>query len=239
MILAPDNRPANEVEDILQYLENCDSTHFLDFVEYIFQVDASKHLPSKSEFVDSINSFFDIDDLPYYLTDYVQTEEPGMYRGSPVKYIKVSAYPQVILKESQLVHSEAVKPALKLLTDPAFLSANNEFLEALEDYRKRDYGDCLTKCGSAFESVMKIICEKRKWQYDQKDAAASLLKTIISESNLEPFFTDPLLIVGTIRNRLSKSHGAGAAKKQAPQHIAHYTINSTAAAILLLVEETL
>ncbi len=238
-LLSPDKRPSNEVEDVLQYLETCDSTHFLDFVEYIFQVNAAKYIVSKAQFVDGINSFFEVDDLPYFLTDYIETEEAGVFRGAPASFVKVSAYPQVILKESRLAHSEAIKPTLKLLIEPAFSSANHEFLEALEEYRKRDFGDCLTKCGSAFESVMKVICEKRKWQYDQKDTAGRLIRTIISRSDLEPFFKDALLIVGTIRNRLSNAHGAGVAKKQVQKHIAHYTINSTAAAILLLVEETL
>ena len=49
-----------------------------------------------------------------------------------------------------------------LLRDKSFTSADQEFIEALEDYRKGDYGDCLTKCGSSLESTMKIICDRKK-----------------------------------------------------------------------------
>jgi hypothetical protein len=47
----------------------------------------------------------------------------------------------------------------------------------------------------------------------------------------------PLSIVATLRNRLSKSHGAGIQQRDIPPHIAKYAINATAAAILLLVEQ--
>lgn len=234
-VLAPESRSSDRVEDVLHYLEACDSDHFLDFVEYIFQADAFWRVGAKAEFVDHINSFFDLDDLPYFLTEYVEVEEPGTFHGSPTTFIKVGSYPKVVLRENRLVHAQAVGPALHLLTDPAFSSANSEFLEALQDYRKKDYGDCLTKCGSAFESVMKVICDKRKWPYQQADTASTLLDTIISRTSLEPFFTQPLMLVATMRNRLSKSHGAGTVSKQVPAHVAQFALNATAAAILLLV----
>ena len=113
-----------------------------------------------------------------------------------------------------------------------------EYLEALEDYRKGDYGDCLTKCGSAFESIMKIICDSKKWQYKQTDTASALLSTIINKSGLESYLEQPLIIIATLRNRLSKSHGAGVAPKEVTQNYAKYALNSTAAAIVFLVNET-
>src|SRR4029450_5031974 len=39
------------------------------------------------------------------------------------------------------------------------LCVRGSFLNALEDYRKGDYGDCLTKCTSAFESALKITSD--------------------------------------------------------------------------------
>jgi hypothetical protein len=100
-------------------------------------------------------------------------------------------------------------PALMLLQRPAFKTANLEYLEALEDYRKGDFGDCLTKCGSSFESVLKIICERKKWAYRQTDTASSLVKTVLDNTSLDNYFEPVLMIVATLRNRLSKSHGAG------------------------------
>jgi hypothetical protein len=80
----------------------------------------------------------------------------------------------------------------------------------LEDYRKGDYGDCLTKCSSAFESTMKIICDRRGWPYSQNDAARPLVQIIFQHTQLEQnHFEQPLMHIATLRNKLSKSHGAG------------------------------
>jgi hypothetical protein len=84
---------------------------------------------------------------------------------------------------------------------------------------------------------MKLICERKGWPYNQTDTAAPLLKTVIANSGLDGFFDQPLLIVATLRNRLSKSHGSGALSKQVTAAKAKFAINATAAAILLLVEE--
>jgi hypothetical protein len=54
---------------------------------------------------------------------------------------------------------------------------------------------------------------------------------------MESYFDQPLLLIATMRNRLSSSHGAGAQPRVVPAHRARYVINATAAAILLLVEE--
>jgi hypothetical protein len=133
----------------------------------------------------------------------------------------------------------AVKPALQLLADQRFTSANQEFMEALEDYRHGDYGDCVTKCNSAMESVMKIICERRGWSYNPNDTAHKLTQIIISESGLDGFF-DPLIgIIATLRNRLCSAHGAGTQRRSVPEHLARYAINVTASNILLLIDECL
>ena len=147
------------------------------------------------------------------------------------------SYPKVVLREDQVLHAEAVAPAIQLLGDRGFASANQEFLSGLEDYRKGRYGDCITKCGSAFESTMKLICTRRNWTYEQTDTASALLRVVLEKSGMEPYFEQPLMVIATIRNRLSSSHGAGAEPRRLPAHRARYVINATAAAILLLVEE--
>ena len=176
-----------------------------------------------------------MDDLPYWLTDYVEAREVDATGTRHT--IRVAAYPKVILREHALLHSNVTEPALHLLSDPAFSSANAEFLMALEDYRKGDLGDCVAKCGSAFESVLKIICEKKRWPYQQTDTAARLLATVLSRTTLDPFFEQPLLLIATIRNRRSTAHGAGVQPKSVSPQVARFALNATATAILLLVEE--
>lgn len=223
-------------EDAIAYLMACSDRHFLDFVEYVFRVQLSFRTYPEDLVVD-FNEFLRQDDLPYAVSDFVWTKGKGFEFGRERETLTLTGFPQVIRKDSQVLHNTAIQPTLELLRDSAYASANREFLEALQDYRTEDFGDCLTKCGSAIESVLKVICEKRGWQYEQTDTASPLLKTVIEGSGMESFFEQPLVIVATLRNKLSKAHGSGTAPRQVTPAKAEYAINSTAAAILLLVKE--
>lgn len=85
---------------------------------------------------------------------------------------------------------------------------------------------------------MKIICDTKGWPYTQADTASVLLDKILAKTGLESFFRDPLLITATLRNKLSKSHGAGGQTKVVAANTARYALNATAGAILLLIGET-
>jgi hypothetical protein len=239
VVLTTTSSPRDAVEDTLAFLQSCSSDHFLDFLEYMFRVDVFWRFTDKApQLVEAINTFFRIDSLPYHLTDYIEVHETDPTSRYAATTIRVAAYPQVVLREHQFVHEEITAPVLTVLSDPAFESANKEFLEALDDYRKGDLGDCLTKCSSAFESVLKIICAKKRWKYEQTDTTAKLLSTVLANTSLASFFEQPLLLIATIRNRLSKSHGAGVQTKDVSPQVARFALNATASAILLLVEET-
>ena len=220
--------------DILAFLDKCDDAHFLDFIECIFPTNSYWRASSRANLVEDLNEFLLQDALPYAITDFVTTQShEGQYLTTAT-----TAYPQVIRKDSEVLYRSAIQPTIQLLSQSEFNAANREFLEALEDFRKADYGDCLTKCGSAFESVLKAICARKKWPHGRSDTASPLLKTVVANSDLEPFFEQPLVLVATIRNKLSKSHGAGLDTRNVTKAKAEYAINSTAAAILLLVKET-
>jgi hypothetical protein len=72
----------------------------------------------------------------------------------------------IIRVDSQLLHAEAVRPALALLMGPEYKGAQAEFLTAHEHYRHGRKKEALTESLKAFESVMKSICAKRKWTHD-------------------------------------------------------------------------
>jgi hypothetical protein len=145
---------------------------------------------------------------------------------------------EVVRAEDEVTFSEAIAPALSVLSAPHFQAANLEFRDALDEYRRGHYGDCLTTCGSSLESVMKILCQRNGWPIDEKkDTAATLLKVVVSHSMLDPFFEQPLMLIATMRNRLSSSHGGGTAVRHVERHVAQYAVTSTAAAIVLLVHE--
>jgi hypothetical protein len=228
----------DDIQDVLQFLLKCGDDNFLDFIEYIFQVECYwRACSDENAMVEEINHLLLLEDLPYALTPFIREVHIENYHGSPTEVHSLVSHPKVVLRDNQALYSEAIRPAIELLADQGYSSANLEFLGALVDYRKGHYGDCLTKCGSAFESTMKHICAKRKWPYQQSDTAAPLLRVIMQNSNLESYFEQPLLTIATLRNRLSTSHGAGTQQREAPPHKARYAINATASAILLLVEE--
>jgi hypothetical protein len=239
-ILSSNPRANTHADDAVRFLLTCEPQEFLDFVELIFRVDCLFHVVSDDgDLVEAVNELFRSEGAPYLLTPFVKREENAS--GSPPfqmgKVIRTVAYPKVVRVDEQVTFIHAILPALAALADPAYNSANIEFRDALEDFRKGDHGDCLTKCGSAFESVMKIICEKKGWPSTPQDTAAPLLKTILSNSSLDGFFEQPLLLIATLRNRLSKAHGAGPGTRNVKRHVAEYTVASTAAAILLLIHE--
>ena len=90
---------------------------------------------------------------------------------------------------------------------------------------------------SAFESVMKVLCLEKAWPGGSNDTAATLLKTVVSRTNLDSFFERPLMLIATLRNRLSKAHGAGHQIRRVERHVVQYAMTSTAAAIVLLIHE--
>jgi len=233
-----DNSSAN---DVLQFLSQCEDAHFLDSIEYFFQIKDGILFSqvNKSELIDQINNFFAIDGIPYYLTKYVYEKHESTQKEFIPIHIssKIIEYPKIIRKDCEVLHNTAIKPVLALLQKHDLLNANEEFLQGLEDYRKGIYKDCLTKCCSSLESVMKVICKRKGLKYKENDSARSLLLNIIKNSNLDSFWEQPIIIIATIRNKLSSAHGSGTKTKNVPEHVAKYTINITASAILFLHDE--
>lgn len=222
--------------DLLRFLDKCSDDEFLEFVETIFRVQKWWGNPERSMSISDINIFFDEDDLPYYLTDYTIDETPSEGWGGTVTTI--TSYPTVVYREDEVLHQMAIEPTLSILGQSRFENAHEEFLGGLKDYKKRRFKECVAKCASSLESVMKIICVEKGWNKKSasKDATA-LLSVILNNSSLESYYKNPLQIVPIIRNENSIVHGAGPQPRIVTKHVANFVINSTAATILLLVEE--
>lgn len=226
------------VDDVLGFLGKCSDEHFLDFLEVIFRIDAVNSVLDRDGLVADFNEFLRVDDLPYSLTGFVWTTSKLQHYGREVDAMTLTSYPQVIRRDSEYMHTAVVEPALQLLRETKFAGANAELMAAMADYRHGRYGDCLTKTGSAFESVLKVICESRGWPYSQTATAAPLVSTVVKNADLESFFEQPIVLIATMRNRLSTAHGGGIAPRSASAAKAEYALNATAAAILFLVRET-
>lgn len=111
----------------------------------------------------------------------------------------------IIRVDSQLIHSEIVRPTLSMLSDPMYEGANAEFLSAHEHYRTRQYKECLNDSLKAFESTIKAICTQRDWKFNSCDTAKRLIE-IIFEQGLIPVFMQTHF--ASLRSALgSFSHG--------------------------------
>lgn len=223
------------LEDSAQFVMGCDTEYYFDFLEDIFRSDAFFHVSApKDELVQDINRLLEADGVPIFLTGFTEEEVDASRFG---RGLQITQYPQVVLRTSSALHTLAVQPMLELLSEPRFQSANAEYLGALKDFRRGEYGECVTKCASTFESVLKVLCDKRKWPFKETDTASALLDIVLRRTNLDPYFRDALLLVATIRNRSSTAHGGGTKRRMVPVHLAEFALNATAAYSLLVAEE--
>lgn len=234
--LSDDFTPNNVAEGVFYFLRTCTADNFFDFVELSFKVEiAHQIMRDENDMVDGINEIFRIENSPYKLTHMVVNKEESEYGQV---FLVVAEYPKIIRIEDELTYKKAIKPALSVLSARHFQVANAEFRGALNEYRQGNYSECLTKCGSSLESVLKVICEKKKWSFNQQDTLNPLIQVVVGESTLPPSFKSVLEHVGVLRNKQGSAHGGGTIIRAPKRHIAEYGISSTAAAIVLLVRET-
>ncbi|HEK1998006.1 TPA: hypothetical protein SMS20_000579 [Proteus mirabilis] len=93
---------------------------------------------------------------------------------------------QIVRVDSQLIHSEVVKPTLLILSSTEkYNGVLDEFMSAHEHYRNKKYKETLNDCLKSFESLMKAIHEKRNWAYTPNDTAKKLISSCLA-NNLIP-----------------------------------------------------
>lgn len=148
---------------------------------------------------------------------------------------------ELVRVDSELIHSEAVKPALRLLNSKDYVGAQQEFLSAHEHYRHGKHKESLNDCLKSFESAMKAICDKRKWTY-QPNATAKVLIQICFDNGLVPSFWQQQMSslrsmlessIPTGRNKLS-GHGQGSTPTVVPDYLVAYMLHMTASTLVFL-----
>ncbi len=153
---------------------------------------------------------------------------------------------ELIRKDSQFIHAQAVKPALALMQDAGagFSGPLQEFLDAHQRYRRGEMEDAIVWAGKSFESTLKAICDARSWRYEKGKATTSDLVAVVLAKGLIPtWLTDhfaglrKVLETGlaNVRNK-SAAHGAGATPIPTPEHMARYALNLAASNIVFLIE---
>jgi len=152
---------------------------------------------------------------------------------------------QIIRVDSQLIHKEAVVPALAVLRGAGFENAQDEFLSAYGHFRQGKKQEALVDCYKCLESTMKVICTKRGWSFDSSKAAAKDLVNVCLTNGLIPAYWQGHFsglrsvlesAIATPRNRQA-GHGAGAgAAPEIPDELVSYVLHMTAATVLFLAE---
>lgn len=148
---------------------------------------------------------------------------------------------EIVRVDSELLHAEAVKPALRLLNEKNYQGAQQEFLSAYEHYRHGKNKEALNDCLKSFESTMKAICDKRNWAY-QPNATSKALIQICFDNDLVPAFWQQQLSslrsmlesgIPTGRNKLS-GHGQGTIPTTVPDYLVAYMLHMTASTLVFL-----
>ncbi|MER8672197.1 hypothetical protein NKH45_34935 [Mesorhizobium sp. M1156] len=178
---------------------------------------------------------------PAYVADQAIVELNARLKEHGVGYQFVDG--EIIRVDSELVHAEAVKPALRLLNTKSYQGAHEEFLKAYEHYRQGSTKEALNECLKAFESTMKAICDKRSWPYSSNDTASKLIG-VLYDNGLVPSFWQGQL--GSLRSLLESSiptgrnkmagHGQGSTPTNVPDHIAAYMLHMTASTLVFLTK---
>jgi hypothetical protein len=146
--------------------------------------------------------------------------------------------------DAEVIHKEAVIPALTVLRTKGYESAQREFLSAHEHHRAGRNTEALVDCCKAFESVLKIICTKRGWPFDPKATASNLVDACLANGLIphywQSYFAGLRSVLGsaipTPRNRQA-GHGTGARQvTEPPEELIAYVLHMTAATILFLSE---
>jgi hypothetical protein len=151
---------------------------------------------------------------------------------------------EVIRLDSEFIHVETVKPAIRLLSGADWKGAADEFFEAHDHFRYGRKEEAHVAALKSIESTMKIICDKRKWLYDPKSATFKDLVKVCFDNALIPPFWDNMMThlrclleasVPSGRNKLG-GHGQGAQVREVPDHVTAFILHMTASAIVFLRE---
>ncbi|WP_374442724.1 STM4504/CBY_0614 family protein [Epilithonimonas sp.] len=152
---------------------------------------------------------------------------------------------EIIRIDSTFIHSEITKPTIALLWNEKFKGANEEYMKAHNHYLHGRNKECLNECLKAFESVLKTICNEKRWGFSKTDTSKKLIR-ICFENGLVPTFTQNQFTslqnvlesgIPSIRNKLG-GHGQGTEKISVDDNMTRYALNLTGSNIIFLINQS-
>lgn len=218
---------------IEKYFEDCDDIDFLDAIDYFFYLIDKNIRTIKPEYQYDYDADGAINAAIAELN----------YRFKQHNLGYEFANSQIITIDSTFLHKTAVKPALKLLFEEGFEGAEDEIRNAYERRRKGDNKNAILEAGKAFESTMKIICDKQGYAYDKNKDTAQKLITILENNGFYPSYMNAHLTsirttletgLPVVRNKVA-GHGQGNQIITIPDEYTDYALHLAATNILFLV----
>lgn len=225
-----DRNPASQIEKYFDSLKETDP--ILDVVDIMFF------------YIEKMQSVT-LQNYPYsrirYSAESAIEDLNTRFRENGIGYQFANS--KIIRVDNQLLHQEAIKPALHLLTDPDYSNANDEYMKAHEHFRFKRNQECLNECLKSFETTMKIICTKNGWTYKNSDTAKPLINILLTKQFMPTYHESYLSSlrqllesnIPTVRNKNS-GHGQGTKKIIVPDHLASYLLNVTGSTIKLIID---
>lgn len=228
-------------DPVIEHLFCCNDEEALYFIEFCCATRGFGHGEQAEQLVEEINKIFEEEGLGYELTPprKIDTGKPGYLFGrrTPSNTFRIEP-PRIIRKDERTVHEKAVQPALEVLADARFVTANSELLKAFEEVRHGDYADAITSCGSAFESVLKTICDVKGWPHEPKATCSKLVDACYKAGLFPSIYVEMLKGIGSIRNNLGDAHGKGPKPSDpATRDHAEHMIATTCSHITFLVRQ--
>jgi len=214
----------------IKHFEVCSNEQALDLLEWCFQ---SEGFRAGQQCVEGINEIFRDEGIGYEFSPYIVHSTPLPNGGVSCQV----QFPEVVKKSNELIHGTTIVPTLDLLSKgKTFETANREILEAHQHFRQGQFTAAINSAAQALETVLKTICEKKRWPYQKdKDTLGRLLQTVQQKGLISDLYATAIQRTsGDVRNRLG-AHGKGPEPIFATVEQAEHMIQVTSAHILLLV----
>ena len=227
-----------QLPDLCDFLLQAASTEaLLDFLELSLKSAMGfwTIFPDRSgnEFVGTLNLVLGQFSSPYLLTPFAYDKCSS--RGTADRWV-VTAYPKAYLRQSGVVEQEVIFPALTLLSDPAYATANDDFRKALERQRSGDFDGVATSCVATLEAVIKVTASKRGFELRRRSALKALAQSFFAKARISSGFQKPIDFLADSRNEEGDAHGHESKPSITRSHAA-FLIGLTASFVPLLTDE--
>ena len=148
---------------------------------------------------------------------------------------------RIVRIDSELIHSEVIKPALMVLKGKHFKKAEQAFLKAHDHYLKENHKKAMDESLKAFLSTIKAICNKNGWEYDPKAGSKKMIELCLGKNLIPIFWHSQIQALGKMLENgfpteSDKSGKQGKKPEPVPNHFVSYILHMTASTIVFLDE---